>query len=265
MDPRPLHMPQARICSKCLELKDFDDFPPRKSGRQGKATRCNLCKQTYGATYYLKNKERTAPRYAAHRAEHREYANAYNATYRVTHAQEIAAHLVETRPERLRKHAIYHQTHQEQEQAYALLYKPIAKKRNAEKYRRDPAKYLAKNAAYKKANPEGQAVRAHRRRARKANAPQNDLSAAQWKEVLIHFNYRCQYCPQNCKACKEKTHVLTQDHITPFDDQGSHTLWNVIPACLEHNSEKHTGPPLKPVQPLLLTMAPARKPRTTKG
>lgn len=45
---------------------------------------------------------------------------------------------------------------------------------------------------------------------------------------------------------------LTKDHSTPLSKGSAHTLTNVVPACQSCNSKKHTGPPLKPVQPLLL-------------
>jgi hypothetical protein len=111
--------------------------------------------------------------------------------------------------------------------------------------------------AWRAANPDKVHAAHQRRQALKNNAPVNDLTAEQWEEIQRAFQFRCAYCPKDCKECKKKTHALTRDHVTPYSHNGSNTLWNVVPACKSHNSQKHTGPPLLPVQPLLLTIAPA--------
>lgn len=120
---------------------------------------------------------------------------------------------------------------------------------------------LAKDAAYRAANREKlcEKARAYRLahleeekarvalwRARKQNAPRHDLTAAQWKAIKEHYGHRCVYCGR-------KMQRLTQDHIIPLSKGGTHTVQNVVPACLSCNSKKQAGPPLKPVQPLLLT------------
>jgi 5-methylcytosine-specific restriction endonuclease McrA len=93
--------------------------------------------------------------------------------------------------------------------------------------------------------------RAQRRRARKKQAAICDLSLAQWREIQAVFDHRCAYCGKKCKG------KLTQDHVTPYVHNGSHTLWNVVPACETCNKKKWTGNVLVPVQPLLLTIAKA--------
>jgi 5-methylcytosine-specific restriction endonuclease McrA len=80
-----------------------------------------------------------------------------------------------------------------------------------------------------------------------------DFTAAQWKEMQEAYDHRCAYCGKRCKG------KLTQDHITPLSQGGLHTASNIIPACSSCNNRKHTGPPLKPVQPMLLLIAPALK------
>jgi predicted restriction endonuclease len=91
--------------------------------------------------------------------------------------------------------------------------------------------------------------------ARRRGAPVNDLTAAQWKEIKEQYDHRCVYCGR-------KMQRLTQDHITPVTKHGPHTLHNIVPCCLSCNAKKRTGPPLKPVQPLLLTIAAPRKKKT---
>lgn len=132
------------------------------------------------------------------------------------------------------------------------------KRRNTAYYAAHREERLAYAAAWNVAHPEARAAMTRRRRALKAGALVNDSSDAQWQEVLGAFGHRCAYCPPGCKACKAKMHKLTQDHITPFDAQGSHTLHNVVPACQTCNSRKHTKPAPAMIQPLLLTLAPSK-------
>jgi 5-methylcytosine-specific restriction endonuclease McrA len=101
-----------------------------------------------------------------------------------------------------------------------------------------------------KDHPEQIAVIAGKRRARLGNAPVNDLTPAQWREIKETFKHCCAYCGKKSKK-------LTMDHITPLIKGGSHTASNIVPACKSCNSKKHTGPPLRPVQPVLLTLAPS--------
>ncbi len=88
--------------------------------------------------------------------------------------------------------------------------------------------------------------------ARKHNAPINDLTPAQWKEIQAAHGHRCVYCGR-------KMQRLTQDHITPLSRGGNHTASNIVPACQSCNSKKNVGAPLRPVQPMLLTLAPPKE------
>ena len=104
-----------------------------------------------------------------------------------------------------------------------------------------------------RANPEMGRQYVKDRRASKLNAPINDITPAQWLEIQAAQNHRCYYCGKRCKG------RMTQDHITPLTKGGAHTLHNIIGACAMCNSLKQAGPPPTPVQPFLLTIAPARK------
>lgn len=106
--------------------------------------------------------------------------------------------------------------------------------------------------AWERANPEranqNKIICKQRRRARLAQAPLNNLTRQQWEEIKSAYGYKCVYCGRKMKR-------LSMDHITPIIKGGSHTVTNIVPACRPCNSRKHAGPPLKPVQPLLLTIA----------
>lgn len=120
-------------------------------------------------------------------------------------------------------------------------------------YEKNAAIINKKTLAYMAAHPEMVQQQQQRRRARKANAPLNDLTAAQWREIQEAQDHRCYYCGKRCKG------HLTQDHILPLSKGGSHTVMNVIGACKSCNSKKFTGAPPIPVQPFLLTIATPKK------
>lgn len=122
-----------------------------------------------------------------------------------------------------------------------------------------PEKVRNMQKAWNDAHPEENREYRRKRRAKKRGVETSDLTVEQWLEILVAFNYRCAYCPTSCWRCRKKKHRLTQDHITALSTHGNHTLHNIVPACQSCNSKKHDGPPLVPVQPLLLTLASSKK------
>lgn len=90
-----------------------------------------------------------------------------------------------------------------------------------------------------------------RYKSRKRGAMQSDLTLWQWQEIQAVYNYRCVYCDK-------KPRKLEMDHITPLSKSGNHTASNIVPACRSCNAKKRDKKPLIAVQPLLLTVAPAR-------
>lgn len=131
---------------------------------------------------------------------------------------------------------------------------------NLEKERRKEREYYAKNRdrviantlRWAKKNIKKVTANRDRRRALKRGAEKSDLTHAQWVEIQAAQDHRCYYCGKRCKG------KLTQDHIIPLSQGGSHTLHNVIGACRSCNSRKGKNPAPIPVQPLLLTIAPSK-------
>lgn len=115
--------------------------------------------------------------------------------------------------------------------------------------RKNPEKLRIRNRGYAQRHPENIVVAAQRRRARENAVERRDLTPQQWAEVQAAFAHCCAYCGR-------KMQRLTMDHVTPYIQGGSHTLWNVVPACHSCNSRKKDRAVLVPVQPLLLTCAP---------
>jgi 5-methylcytosine-specific restriction endonuclease McrA len=124
---------------------------------------------------------------------------------------------------------------------------PQSRLRSQAHYQANKPAYHARSAKWRREHREALRALEARREARKANAPINDFTAAEWRALCKAVGYFCCYCGEKF-AFKE----LTRDHLTPYAKQGSNTLHNILPACLSCNSRKHTKDVLCPVQPFLL-------------
>jgi 5-methylcytosine-specific restriction endonuclease McrA len=184
--------------------------------------------------------------YAAHKHEMAARKHAYRLTHYAAAVAKDRAYDAAHRAERAAKSRAYRVAHHEEVTAKNRAYRAARR-----------AQLAAKSRAYHAAHPDISVMSSARRRATRRGVPLNDLSHAQWLEIQAAQDYRCYYCGKRCKG------KLTQDHITPLSKGGSHTLHNVIGACRNCNAKKHTGAPLKPVQPLLLTMGSRKKSRAS--
>lgn len=240
-------------------------------------------KQAYNSIWHEKNKEKRhaynsayhkthaaaiKERHKAYYEEHKEEFSARNATWMRNNREERDAYskaqYEKCKEYRRAKARAYYSTHSEEKRAYAKEYGATHREErkayvaayraaNPQKVRALTAalnvKHREKRNAYAKAyataHPEERRLNENRRRARKTNAPLNDFTIEQWEAMKVHYGYCCAYCGKKQKR-------LTMDHITPLCKGGSHTLSNIVPACRSCNAHKYTGPPLVPVQPLLL-------------
>lgn len=103
--------------------------------------------------------------------------------------------------------------------------------------------HLERSRIWSKLNPGKALIKKQRRRFRLAGVT-NSLTDYQWQIIQERFDHRCAYCGRRVK--------LTMDHVTPISKGGSHTVQNVVPACISCNCRKRTGRPLVSVQPMLL-------------
>ena len=88
---------------------------------------------------------------------------------------------------------------------------------------------------YRRLNPER--VRANERNydhRKRANTPVSDVTAERWAERVYEFGGRCAYCMAAAP--------LEMEHITPVSKGGSHTMDNLVPACLPCNRSKKDAP-----------------------
>lgn len=205
---------------------------PGHTWRRGHYAKVHPTRHTRGLLLQTPEERRTKDiAYSrAYRAANKEKVAAKRRAYYLAHKADIAA----------KDHA-YHVAHTEESTAYNRAY-----------YLAHKAELTAQQRAYAAAHPDSIAANNARYRARKTGASVNDLTAAQWREILAAYDHRCVYCGR-------KMQRLTKDHIIPLAKGGMHTFSNIVPACRSCNFRKHTGPPLRPVQPLLLTISASRK------
>lgn len=181
------------------------------------------------------------------RQRHPEKIKAQNAAYRARNLEKAREdcrayqqQLRQERPEHVRKiNRASVARHKEKRRTENVLWRqahPQELRAYFQKYRRT---HLAQRRAHEQTSK-------HKRYANTLQAPRNDLTHIQWVAIQEAQDHRCAYCDKRCHW------RLTRDHITPLSQGGSNTLHNVIGACGSCNSRKHTGPPLRPVQPLLL-------------
>jgi len=236
-----METPTRKLCKVCKSTPVKDR----------KHTYCSECKKAARKKYYQGyvklNKERIAARMQQYDAmrkaqglrEHQQFPERTRARMKQYYADHI---------EDFQK---YRETHKEERQQNWREWaaKNAESLTHYQETHREQTK--ARVQAWARNFPEKNRARVKRRRAAKTEAPLNDLTAAQWEEIKNAYGHRCAYCHRKMKR-------LTQDHITPVSKGGSHTLANVVPACQSCNSKKHAKAPLVPVQPLLLTLAPAK-------
>lgn len=139
---------------------------------------------------------------------------AYSFVYGIIHREEISA-----------KRIIYDKIHKKRKAIYDATYCVAY-------YTANKIKITAYQAAYNK-TPEGLASK-KRRLSRRRKVLQSciaTLTALEWQNILVEWDYRCAYCGRN--DCR-----LEQDHFIPLSKGGNHTVDNILPACRKCNAEK---------------------------
>ncbi|NHT16619.1 HNH endonuclease signature motif containing protein [Cellulomonas sp. IC4_254] len=71
-----------------------------------------------------------------------------------------------------------------------------------------------------------------KRRARRVALADNDLTAAEWADLVAAWGGACAYCGT-------ATPALQRDCVLAISRGGRYTLQNVVPACASCNASKH--------------------------
>lgn len=224
----------TRTCTKCGETKPETEFWFHRTKKHPfrRRSRCKPCETADHAAYV---------------ETHRDELNAYCRAQRRGNERHLHVKRAWTEANREK----VNQQHRERQPIYTVKYRTKRQQRSVEK----KETLSVYHRQWRQNNPAHLTQYDARRRARERNAPLNDLTLAQWQEIQAIWDHRCAYCTRRMKG------RLDMDHIIPLSKGGSHTASNIVPACRSCNAKKHAGPPLTPVQPLLLTVAPARKKR----
>lgn len=223
----------CRAC-RCLQ-RDADKHHAynKQYYEENKATLISKAKERYLKTRKLKprvllSKEEKLSRQRA-RALARYWKNP-------AHRRQLAKNSAQRRKEKI---SAYNKQYRQNNKEYLDLYQQRYHQEHPEVGKR-------KRQLYKQRYPEKIKEKTARHRARKASAPINDLTHAQWLMIQESQRHRCYYCGKNCKG------HLTQDHILALVNGGNHTLSNVIGACQSCNSKKSNRSAPIPVQPFML-------------
>ena len=145
---------EVRICNTCGIEKSLIDFPKRNGWYKH---RCIPCEALTRKEY--EEKRRTTP-------ERQEYMKQYRPKYYLKNIDKIKTKVYDWKKlhkeETKVKMTIYYENHKEEIEAY--------------------------KSNWRADNPEKIQATRNRRRARKAQTPQNDLTGAQWLELQVAFN-----------------------------------------------------------------------------
>ena len=231
-------------CSHCQVEKPLEAFPKAKHMKLGRHSWCREC-----SNKALREKRAANPkpfrqadnaRYAADPTTKRAGAKAR----RLTKPDEVRVGKLAWKKTPAGKRAA---------KRYWAKHGEAINAQSREEYAENPEAAKKLHQAWALANPKKEKARADRgnasRRMRWQETPINDLTAEQWAIILAAFKHCCAYCG---KSEKQLEKALEQDHVTPLSKGGSHTASNIVPACRSCNAKKSTGPPLVPVQPILL-------------
>jgi hypothetical protein len=261
-----VNIPQEKRCLKCLETKSLDEFGKDKYQSDRHATRCLLCKRQKSADYRKKNPEKARAASAAWKTENPAKVLAYADAHRERKNTRRRERYRENPERELAVNATYYYSHKDElrpvRAAWEASNKPQRKAKRLETFLKDPEGNLEKrhkrDADWLVKHPGYSTEKWARRRARIANSPANDFTAAQFEEIKAAQKHRCYHCGKRRK--------LTRDHVVPVIQNGAHTVQNIVALCLECNSRKKDGDVLGPTQLNLLTEAPPKpyKPRTKK-
>jgi hypothetical protein len=229
-----------KFCTKCEQVQPHTLMAKNKSSKDRMRPLCKKHWAEFMREQYAKNPSAWNKRSSAYKKANRKAISDQERERRQQLVLDPALG-PEIRKRAAKNAAAWRMAHPEKAHASVNTYSANNKEkintRRRDRYAEDPSKPLAN---------------IKKRKARIRGATQNDLTAAQWASILEAFNYRCVYCPPDCKDCRYKRHKLTQEHLTPLSKGGSHTVHNVVPACHSCNSRRNNKEILNPVQPILL-------------
>lgn len=202
----------TKTCSRCGETKALNLF--KKDSRKiiGVSNPCKNCMRILNAVYRSNNREKLLVAYTKYRQSNREKEIARGMRYR------------KENPEKRKETcANYYKNNLEK-----------ARTANAKWQANNPDKMRAASSRWRKNHPEMRRFWQRNRDAMKRGTIGNGWTVEQEQQLIKDYDYRCAYC--------NEVRELTMDHIVPLTRGGSHSIDNIVPACVPCNSSKRNKP-----------------------
>ena len=205
----------SRVCTKCGELKSFEEFYKSKKGKYGIESKCKECINEKNKQYYENNKEDIVEKGKQYYENNKEYKAEYDKKYRENNKE----HIVKYRKE-------YYENN-----------KDFIDERN-KKYRENNKEYFAEyRKEYYENNKEYYFESVRKRRALKSKA-KGDFTELEFKETLEIFDYRCAYTGEPILEDLSNCH---REHIVPLSKGGDNGIWNIVPSLDWVNLSKNNS------------------------
>lgn len=198
-----------RACSKCGVVKPLAEFGAAKTARDGHRSNCKECVAAAARDYVAAHPDRV---------------------------KEAQAKYVAANPEKRRDTYLRSNVKRKESGALAAYTRAAPHRRrayHAKRYVENREQMVVQHKKWASANRDVVASIGERWRANKVNAPVNDFTVAQWRDMLAYYNGYCGYCGEPCDAPE-------QEHMVPLSRGGSHTESNLAVACRACNARKHT-------------------------
>lgn len=241
---------QSKQCTDCLLLLPLESFHKHPHGKDGRRPQCKECRSIRRGTRrrWPVGETGTKPCPRCRKvlplsSYHKDIRRRFGVDMICKECKKAKDHL---------KFINMSEEQKEKKRTQTRANHPKYRAKIREWWRNNPQKIKEYNTRNRANHPEYDAKKQINRKEKFTEMEINDLSHEQWLEILQAYGMRCAYCDKKAKK-------LTKDHIVSVSKGGNHTYTNIVPCCRSCNSKKHTGPPLRQVQPLLLTIAPARK------
>ncbi len=198
------------ICRTCGEDKELDKFPKDPRYRGGRNHECRACHAARSRAYYASHTEAVLAQHKEYYDAHREEHKAINHRWYILHRDHCLA--VCRR---------YYEAHRADKAVYDKLYRG----RNLERRRIHNRRWARANAAYR------HSLRLNREAQKRTNG--GHVSVREWLLLKDAYGNKCAV-----PGC-DRTDV-TMDHIIPLALGGRHSIENIQPLCVYHNSSKGT-------------------------
>lgn len=217
----------TKICTKCGENKQLDQFHIKKSGKNGRAAECKACflirarkwrldhpeqSKGFSRKWKANNHEQVLESSRKYSKEHKEQKNATSIRWRIANIDKA-----------LETGKRWYKNHQEQ-----------ARKKVQDYRAKNPQKIYEYQKLWRTRNPEKTIASNQNYRAIKKQVG-GKISSHQWRELKEKYGFTCLCCGR-----KEPEIKLTLDHVIPLTMGGVNTIENAQPLCKSCNSRKHT-------------------------